>query len=43
MKLDYNVDKQTYDTFMRMCAQKGYSPNVIIEKMMKKYVETGQI
>lgn len=42
MRLDFNVDKQTYDDFMRACTRSGYSPNVLIERMMKKYNETGQ-
>jgi hypothetical protein len=41
-RLDYNIDKPTYDAFAKMCASKGYAPNIIVEKMMKKYVETGQ-
>jgi len=43
MKLDYNVDRETYDNFMRTCSSKGYAPHVVIERMMKKYTETGQI
>ncbi len=43
MKIDYNIDKDTYDTFVKACSHKGYSPNVIIERLMKRYVETGQI
>jgi hypothetical protein len=42
VRLDYNIDKDTYDTFVKACGHKGYAPNVIIEKMMKKYNETGQ-
>ncbi|MFH0875199.1 MAG: hypothetical protein V1859_04630 [archaeon] len=42
VKIDYNIDKPTYDAFAKQCASKGYAPNVIVEKMMKKYVETGQ-
>lgn len=40
-RLDFNVDRQTYDSFMKMCSQQGYSSNVVIERMMKKFVETG--
>ena len=43
VKLDYNVDKQIYDEFIRMCSKKGFAPNVIVERLMKKYTETGQI
>ena len=40
-KLDFNVDRPTYDAFMKMCSQRGYSSTVVIERMMKKFVETG--
>ncbi len=40
-RLDFNVDRATYDSFVRMCSQKGYSANVVVERMMKKFVETG--
>jgi hypothetical protein len=43
MKLDYNVDRQTYDSFIRTCNTKGYAPNIILEKLMLKYSQTGQI
>ena len=42
VKLDYNIDKQVYDDFVRMCSKKGFAPNVITERIMKKYTETGQ-
>ena len=43
MKLDYNVDRDTYDKFVKACQQKGYAPNIIVERLMKKFSETGQI
>jgi len=42
MKLDYNVDRDTYNLFVKKCAEKGYAPQIIVEKLMKRYVETGQ-
>lgn len=42
VKIDYNIDKQTYDDFIRMCSKKGFAPNVVVERIMKKYTETGQ-
>ena len=42
-RLDVNIDKTTYDTFVKTCAQKGYSSKVIVEKLLKKFNETGQI
>jgi hypothetical protein len=43
MKLDYIIDRQVYDNFIRACSHKGYAPQIIIEKLMQKYTETGQI
>jgi hypothetical protein len=43
MRLDWNIDRGTYDAFVKQCTQKGYAPQIIVERMMKKYVETGQI
>ena len=42
-RLDVNIDKQTYDNFVRMCASKGYAPKIVVEKLMKKFNETGQM
>ena len=42
VRLDYNIDKQIYDEFVRNSSKKGYAPNVIVEKLMKKFNETGQ-
>ena len=42
VRIDYNIDKPTYDALVEQCANKGYAPNIIVEKMMKKYTETGQ-
>jgi len=43
MKLDYNVDRGTYDEFIRACSQKGYAPQIVLEKLMQKYIQTKQI
>lgn len=42
IELDYKVDREIYNGFVKMCSGKGYSPNVVVERMMKKYSETGQ-
>ncbi len=42
MKIDYNIDRQTYDEFVKACSRKGFAPQIIIEKLMKKFTETGQ-
>ena len=43
MKLDYNIDRQVYDNFVRACGQKGYAPHIVLERLMTKYTETKQI
>jgi hypothetical protein len=42
-RLDVMVDKVTYDTFAKNCSHKGYATKVVIEKLMKKFNETGQM
>lgn len=42
-RLDVNIDKTTYDTFVRTCSKKGYAPKVIVERLMKKFNDTGQM
>ena len=42
-KLDFIIDRVTYDAFMKKCSNTGYAPNIVIEKFMKKFIETGQI
>jgi hypothetical protein len=43
MKLDYNIDRGTYDAFIKACSHKGFAPQVIVEKLMAKFNQTGQI
>lgn len=43
IRLDYNIDKETYNNFVRACSSKGYAPQIVIERIMKRYIETGQI
>lgn len=43
MKIDYVVDRKVYDEFVKACSRKGFAPQVIVEKMMAKFNETGQI
>ena len=42
-RVDWNLDKSTYDNFVRTCSHKGYAPQVMIEKLIQKYNQTGQI
>jgi len=43
MKIDYSIDREVYDAFIKSCTHKGYTPSVVIERLMKKYIETGQM
>ncbi|HME86837.1 MAG TPA: hypothetical protein VKE88_00295 [Candidatus Nanoarchaeia archaeon] len=40
-KLEVNIDKDTYDTFVRACTQKGFATRTIVERLIKKFNETG--
>ncbi|MFH2020190.1 MAG: hypothetical protein ABIJ34_02185 [archaeon] len=42
IKLDYAIDKEIYDNFIRTCVKTRYSPKVVIEKLIKKYTD-GQV
>ncbi len=42
IKLDFFVDKELYDNFVRTCVKTQYSPKVVIERMMRKYLD-GQV
>jgi len=43
VRIDYNINKPTYDEFVKACGRKGYAPNVVVERLMKKFNETGQL
>lgn len=42
-KLDYNVTQNIYDDFAKACSRKGFAPQVVLEKLMAKFNQTGQI
>lgn len=42
MRLDYNVDRHVYDEFVKACGRKGYSQQVVVEKLMQRFIQTGQ-
>ncbi len=42
-KIDFTVDQGVYAAFMKKCSNMGMAPQVVIERCMKKYSETGQI
>ena len=43
MKVDYLVDRKVYDDFAKSCSRKGFAPQVVVEKLMAKFSQTGQI
>ncbi len=42
-KLDYNVDQNTYDEFVKACSRKGFAPQIILEQAMRKFTQDGRI
>ena len=42
-KLDYMVDQNVFDEFMKACSRKGFAPQVVLEQAMKKFSQSGQI
>jgi hypothetical protein len=42
-RIDYNIDKPTYDQFVKSCAAKGFAPNIVVERLIKRFNETGQM
>lgn len=42
-RIDYNIAQEVYDAFIKTCSRKGFAPQIIIEKAMKRFVETGQV
>ncbi len=43
VRFDYNLDKTIYDAFVKNCSRKGFAPQIVVEKLMKKFNETGQL
>lgn len=42
--IKYDIGKETYDDFVRLVSKKGFVPKVIVERLMKKYIDSnGQI
>jgi len=42
-KIDYVIDRAIYDAFVKSCSHKGFAPQVIVEKLMKTFSETGRV
>jgi hypothetical protein len=43
-RIEYNIDRKVYDDFVKMCSRKGFAPQIIVEKAMRKFNESnGQI
>ncbi len=42
-KLDFNVDQNTFDDFMKACSRKGFAPQVVLEQAMRKFTQSGQV
>lgn len=35
-----SIDQKVYDEFAKMCSRKGFAMQVVIERMMRKFIET---
>jgi hypothetical protein len=42
-KLDCNIAQNVYDDFAKACSRKGFAIQVVLEKLMAKFNQTGQI
>ena len=42
-RIEYDIARDIYDQFAKSCSHKGYAPQVVIEKMMTKFIQTGNI
>ena len=42
-KMDYSVDQNTFDEFVKACSRKGFAPQIILEQAMRKFIQTGQM
>ena len=42
-KMDYMVDQVAFDEFMKACSKKGFAPQIVLEKAMRKFTQEGQI
>jgi len=41
-RMEYNIDQEIYDNFVKACSKKGLAPQVLIEQFMKRFNQTGQ-
>ena len=42
-KIDYMIDQNTFDEFMKACSRKGFAHQMVLEQAMRKFVQNGQI
>ena len=42
-KIDYNIDRKVYDDFAKACSRKGFAMQIVVQKLMEKFNQTGQI
>ncbi|HTY43697.1 MAG TPA: hypothetical protein VMC80_00435 [Patescibacteria group bacterium] len=36
-----SIDQKVYDDFIKLVSRKGFAPQVIIQRMMEKFIQTG--
>jgi hypothetical protein len=42
-EMKFMIDRQTFDNFAKNCSRKGFAMQIVVEKMMQKFNQTGQI
>ena len=38
-----NIDRKVYDEFAKTCSRKGFAMQIVVQKLMEKFNQTGQI
>lgn len=39
IQLDWYIDREAYNNYVRACSSKGFAPQVVVERLMRKYSE----
>jgi len=43
IKLEWYVDRESYNQFVKEASRKGWAAQVVLEKLMQKFSQTGQV
>jgi len=39
----WNIDKEVYDNFIKACTKGGWAPQIVAERLIRRFNETGQM